>query len=123
MNRKNTRLYERMTQDMQLKGFSPRTQESYLLALRRLDKHYNHKPLNKITEEEIRQYFLHRLNVDKWAKATCKTALLSKGKKNSFHLFRKYRKKRHGGDLTHGTYACSQEESLAIAKTSRESDG
>ena len=75
MNRKNTKLYERMTEDMQLKGFSPRTQESYLLALRRLHKHFDHKPLDKITEEEIRQYFLHRLNVDKWAKATCKIAL------------------------------------------------
>lgn len=70
----SNKLYERMIEDMQLKGFSPRTQDSYLLAVRRLERHYDKSP-DIITEEEIRQYFLHRTNVDKWNRATCSIAL------------------------------------------------
>ncbi len=50
-------LRERMIQDMQLRGFSPRTQESYVRAVRKLAEHY-HKSPDLITDEELREYFI-----------------------------------------------------------------
>ncbi|MCL4709096.1 phage integrase N-terminal SAM-like domain-containing protein [bacterium] len=52
-----TELRTRMLQDMQLHGYSQRTQELYLRAVRQLAEHY-HKPPDQITEEELRDYFL-----------------------------------------------------------------
>jgi len=52
-------LRERMIQDMQPRGFSPRTQESYIRAVRKLAEHY-HKSPDLITDEELREYFLYR---------------------------------------------------------------
>jgi len=46
-----------MIQDMQLRGFSPRTQESYVRAVRKLAEHY-HKSPDLITDEELREYFI-----------------------------------------------------------------
>ena len=37
-------LRKRMIQDMQLRGFSPRTQESYARAVRKLAEHYHKSP-------------------------------------------------------------------------------
>jgi len=64
-----THLRKRMLEDMQLKGFSARTQECYLRAVRLLSQHYN-KPPDQISEEELRQYFLYVKNVKKWKRAT-----------------------------------------------------
>ncbi|MCG8606829.1 phage integrase N-terminal SAM-like domain-containing protein, partial [bacterium] len=50
-------LRKRMLEDMQLKGFSERTQQCYLRAVRKLAQHYN-KPPDQISEEELRNYFL-----------------------------------------------------------------
>lgn len=69
-----TPLRERMIQDMQLRGFSPRTQESYARAVHKLSEHY-HKSPDRITEEELRQYFLFRTNVSKWSRVACTIAL------------------------------------------------
>jgi len=69
-----TRLRQRMLEDMQLKGFSDRTQECYLRSVRQLAQHYN-KPPDRITEEDLRQYFLHIKNVKKWKRATVTIAL------------------------------------------------
>jgi len=63
-----------MIQDMQLRGFSPRTQESYARAVRKLAEHY-HKSPDLITDEELRQYFLHRTNVSRWSRVACTIAL------------------------------------------------
>src|SRR5438105_4755399 len=52
-----TPLRKRMTEDLQLKGYSPKTQEAYLLAVRMLARHYHRSP-ETITEEELRAYFL-----------------------------------------------------------------
>ncbi len=57
-------LYERMTQDMQLRGLSVRTQVSYTRTIRQLAKHY-HKAPDLITQEELRDYFLYRKNVSR----------------------------------------------------------
>jgi integrase/recombinase XerD len=67
-------LRERMIQDMQLRGFSPRTQESYARAVRKLAEHY-HKSPDLVTDEELRQYFLHRTNVSRWSRVACTIAL------------------------------------------------
>jgi len=67
-------LYERMIQDMQLRGFSPRTQQSYARAVRKLAEHYRKAP-DLVTEEELRQYFLYRTNVSRWSRVACTIAL------------------------------------------------
>ncbi len=65
---------QRMLEDMQLKGFSERTQECYTRSVRQLAQHYN-KPPDQISEEELRKYFLHIKNVKKWKRATVTIAL------------------------------------------------
>jgi hypothetical protein len=63
-----TELRKRMIESLQLRGFSRRTQEMYVRAVRLLAEHY-HKPPDLITEEELRQYFLYVMNVKKWSRA------------------------------------------------------
>jgi len=52
-----TPLRQRMIQDMQLRGFSARTQECYVAAVRQLAEHYHTSP-DQLREEHLRQYFL-----------------------------------------------------------------
>jgi integrase/recombinase XerD len=56
------KLRQRMVEDMQLRGLSQKTQESYLRSVRQLAEHY-HKAPDQISEEELRQYFLYLKNV------------------------------------------------------------
>jgi site-specific recombinase XerD len=63
-----------MIEDMQLRGFSERTQEAYVRAVRQLAAHY-HKSPDQITEEEIRQYFLYNKNIRKWSRSASTIAL------------------------------------------------
>jgi hypothetical protein len=51
-------LRTRFLQDMQLHGYSPKTQACYVGAVRSLAKHYGQSP-DLITEEQLRQYFLY----------------------------------------------------------------
>lgn len=51
-------LRDRMVQDMQVRDFSPRTQEAYLAAVRGLAAHY-HKGPDLLSDEEIHRYLLH----------------------------------------------------------------
>lgn len=67
-------LRERMIEDMQLRGLSERTQESYMQAVRQLAKYY-HKPPDRIDEEELRQYFLYLKNGRQVSRNTCTIAL------------------------------------------------
>src|SRR5712691_8700273 len=53
-----TPLRRRMLEDMQLRGFSARTQECYAAAVRQLAAHYHRSP-DQLTEEDLRQYFLY----------------------------------------------------------------
>jgi integrase/recombinase XerD len=69
-----TQLRKRMIEDMQLRGMSERTQESYVRSVRKLAEHFNKSP-DQITEEELRQYFLYLTNVKKYARATVTIAL------------------------------------------------
>ena len=54
-------LLDRMRQDMQLRGFAPRTQEAYLDAVTGVATFCGREPnaLETLTEEELRQYFLY----------------------------------------------------------------
>ena len=69
-----TELRKRMIECLQLRGFSERTQEAYLRAVRQLAEHYNKSP-DLVTEEELRQYFLYIKNVKKYARPTTTIAL------------------------------------------------
>ena len=69
-----TKLRKRMIEDLQLRGMSERTQETYVRSVRKLADHYKKSP-DQITEEELRQYFLYLTNVKKYARATVTIAL------------------------------------------------
>jgi integrase/recombinase XerD len=59
--RQTTPLRQRMHQDLQLAGLSERTQEHYLRAVRKLADHF-HTPPDRLTEQQVRDYFLHLKN-------------------------------------------------------------
>jgi site-specific recombinase XerD len=69
-----TKLQKRMIEDLQLRGMSESTQESYLRAVRKLEEHYSKSP-NEITEEELRQYFLYLKNEKKYFRSASTIAL------------------------------------------------
>jgi len=72
--RPKTEIARRFLEDLQLHGFSAKTQELYMRAVHQLAYHYKKTP-DKITEEELRNYFLHLKNVKKWARSTYTVAL------------------------------------------------
>ena len=69
-----TPLRNRMLEDLQLRGYSDSTQSLYVNAVRQLCEHYDKSP-GRITEEELRDYFLYGKNVKKWARSTSTVAL------------------------------------------------
>ena len=69
-----TPLRQRMLEDMQLRGLSARTQECYVAAVRQLAEHFHTRP-DRLTEEQLRQYFLYLANEKKVARATATIAL------------------------------------------------
>jgi len=71
-----TALRQRYIEDLQLRGLSARTQESYVRVVRQLAEHYGKSP-EVITEEELRQYLLYLKNEKHAARNTCTLALCS----------------------------------------------
>src|SRR5947207_12249518 len=69
-----TPLRQRMFEDMQLRGFSARTQEADMHSVRQLAAHF-HKPPDQLTEHDLRQYFLYLANVKHFARASFTIAL------------------------------------------------
>jgi integrase/recombinase XerD len=67
--RHTTALRQRMHQDLQLAGLSERTQEAYLRAVRQLAEYF-HTPPDRLTEPQVRDYFLHLKNDRKFATAS-----------------------------------------------------
>lgn len=67
-------LRTRFVQDMQLHGFSPQTQAAYVHAVRSLAKHFGRSP-DRISEEDLRRYFLHLTLERKLARPTVTSAL------------------------------------------------
>ena len=51
-------LRQKMIEEMKLRNFSARTQQSYLSAVVSLVKHYRRSP-DQLTQDEIRAYLLH----------------------------------------------------------------
>jgi integrase/recombinase XerD len=56
-----TPLREQMRQDLQLAGLVDGTQDVYLRAVKQLAAHY-HKPPDRLTEQQVRDYLLHLKN-------------------------------------------------------------
>ena len=69
-----TPLRRRMIEDLQLRGLSERTQEMYVRAVRQLAEH-DHKSPERITEEELRDYFLYVKNVKHYSRSASTIAL------------------------------------------------
>ena len=67
-------LRERMIQDMQLRQFSPRTQDSYVRSVEGLTRYYMRSP-DQLNEEDLRQYFVHLTCERKLARPTVTIAL------------------------------------------------
>jgi len=63
-----------MIEDLQLRGYSESTQKVYVDSVRQLCEHYD-KPPGRITEEDLRQYFLYGKNEKKWSRSTSTIAL------------------------------------------------
>lgn len=67
-------LRQQMIKEMQLREFSPRTQESYLAAVVGLSRHYGRSP-EKICQKEIEDYLLHlRQDLDR-SPSTCNVVI------------------------------------------------
>lgn len=106
---KTTLLRQKMMEDLQLAGYSPRTVDSYTATVGVLAKHYNRSP-DLLTEEEIRQFFLHLIN-DRNSSGSSVTVYLCgikyffettlQRKWNLFNLVRPRRTKRLPMVLTH----------------------
>jgi site-specific recombinase XerD len=69
-----TELRQRMNQDMQLRGYSPATQNSYREAVIDLVKYFRISP-DRITDEQLREYFLHLINERKVSESTFRVRL------------------------------------------------
>jgi integrase/recombinase XerD len=67
-------LHLRMIEDMQLCGFSPRTQQSYVRSVEGLARYYGKSP-GVLDNEQIRKYFVHLTCERKLARPTVTIAL------------------------------------------------
>lgn len=65
-------LRRRMIESMQLRGLSPSTQETYVRCIRNLAEYYMMSP-DKLSEEQIRRFFLYLLNERKLSESTFRT--------------------------------------------------
>ena len=68
-------LRQRMIEDMDMKGFSVRTQLSYVRSVAALCKFYDNRSPKLLTDEEIRSYFVHLKVKRKLARQTVTIAL------------------------------------------------
>jgi integrase/recombinase XerD len=67
-------LRERMIEDMRLHGFSASTQDVYVRAVSQMSEYVHHGP-DKVTEEELRGYFLYLTHEKKCARSTTTVAI------------------------------------------------
>ena len=75
-----TELRRRMIRDMTVRGFSPRTQKTYLYYVRRLAKHYL-RPPDELSAEEVQEYISHMVTKHRWSWSTCSIVV------NAFRFF------------------------------------
>ena len=69
-----TPLRQQMIEDMQLNGLSASTQQHYVDAVKQLAKHFHRSP-DQLSEQDLRQYFLHLTNVRKLSRSSTTIAL------------------------------------------------
>ena len=69
-----TPLREKMIDAMRLRGFSPRTHESYLSAVSQLARYY-HQPPDRLTTDQLQAFFLYLVKQRKLSPATCRLYL------------------------------------------------
>lgn len=69
-----TELRRLMLQGMVIRGMSPRTQRSYVSAVRRLAKHYRRAP-DVLTADEVQSYLAHMIEIEKLSWSTCSIAV------------------------------------------------
>jgi site-specific recombinase XerD len=69
-----TELRRLMIQGMVVRGLSPRTQRSYVSAVRRLAKHYRRSP-EDLTADEVQAYVARMIDVEKLSWSTCSVAV------------------------------------------------
>lgn len=65
----STKLYDRMLAQLQLSGYRERTCESYMKAVRQLQRFCN-KPLSSIRQKDLQEYWLACRNEYGWSPAT-----------------------------------------------------
>lgn len=71
-----TKLRRRMIEDMELHGLSPSTHKCYVDCVKNLACHYNLSP-DQLSEEQIRQFFLHLTGEKRVAEGTFRTHLFA----------------------------------------------
>jgi hypothetical protein len=64
-----TQLRQRMIQDLKLRGFAEKTQQSYVAAVRALAGYYKTSP-DLLSQEQVRRFFLYLIDEKKAAKST-----------------------------------------------------
>ena len=69
-----TPLRQRMLEDMQLRGLSPKTQGLYIWGVSLLAQYYDRSP-DRISEEELRTFFLHLKNERQLSRSSCTVIL------------------------------------------------
>jgi site-specific recombinase XerD len=69
-----TPLRKRMIEDLQLRGYADRTVEAYVRAVAQLARFHGRSP-DQLTEDQVREYFLHLATVRKVARGTLTIAL------------------------------------------------
>jgi site-specific recombinase XerD len=69
-----TELFQRFSQDLELRGFAERSVQAYVRAVKLMTEHYN-KPPDQISEDELRQYFLYNKNIRKWSRTASTIAI------------------------------------------------
>ena len=68
-----SKLRKKMVEDLQLRGYAERTQNSYARSVRQLENYW-HLPAEEISEQQVRDYFLYCRNDVGWSAATMRIA-------------------------------------------------
>lgn len=56
--------YQHTLEAMQLNGLAPRSAKTYMREIRKLSRHYHDADPEALSEEQVREYILHRRNID-----------------------------------------------------------
>ena len=68
-----SKLRKKMVEDLQLRGYAERTQNSYARSVRQLENYW-HLPAEEIVEQQVRDYLLYCRNEAGWSAATMRIA-------------------------------------------------